>query len=152
VLHKVRPGLAHQGRPLPRTAPVGLRWRVRRFELVALNVADLEENEDGLKITIRRSKTDQEGHGETIAIIRGGTCCPVKAVKAWLQAAGTTDGPLFRPVARGRRLGTERLTDQSVCNIVKAYAERIGLKAADFGTHSLRASFLTSVARRGASV
>jgi len=91
---------------------------------VALNVADLEETEDGLKITIRQSKADQEGHGETIAIIRGGACCPVKSVKAWLQAANISEGALFRPVAKGRRLGSERLTDQSVCNIVKAYAER----------------------------
>src|ERR1700686_40147 len=85
------------------------------------------------KVTIHRSKTDQEGHGVTIAIARGVTTCPVKPVKAWLQAAGIIEGPLFRPVAKGGRLGTHRLTDQSVCSIVKAYAERIGLKAADFG-------------------
>jgi site-specific recombinase XerD len=55
-------------------------------------------------------------------------------------------------VAKGGRLGTERLTDKSVCDFVKAYAARIGLKATDFGAHSLRAGFLTSAARRGASV
>jgi integrase len=132
---------------------LGFAGAFRRSELVALNVADLEETEGGLKITIRRSKTDQEGHGETIAIIRGGTCYPVKAVKAWLQASGISDdGPLFRPVAKGGRLGSKRLTDRSVCNIVKAYAERLGLKAADFSAHSLRAGFLASAARRGASV
>jgi integrase len=141
-----------KGHPRPCTASAGLRSAFRRSELVALNVSDLEETEDGLKITIRRSKTDQEGHGETIAIIRGGSTCPVKAVKAWLQASGISDGPLFRPVAKGGRLGLQRLTDQSICNIVKSYAERLGLKAADFGAHSLRAGFLTSAARRGASV
>jgi site-specific recombinase XerD len=131
----------------------GFAGAFRRSELVALDVADLEETEDGFKVTIRRSKTDQEGHGVTIAIARGITaCCPVKGIKAWLQAAGISEGPLFRPVAKGGRLGTKRLTDQSVCSIVKAYAERIGLKAADFGAHSLRAGFLTSAARRGASV
>jgi len=81
---------------------------------VALDVADLEETEEGFKIIIRRSKTDQEGHGEKIAIVRGGATCPVKAVKAWLQAAGILEGPLFRPVAKGGRLGAERLTDKSV--------------------------------------
>jgi integrase len=125
--------------------------RMRRTTAV-VDVADLEETEDGFKIIIRRSKTDQEGHGETIAIARGVTTCPIKAVKAWLQAAGISEGPLFRPVAKGGRLGAERLTDQSVCKVVKAYAERIGLKATDFGAHSLRAGFLTSAARRGASV
>jgi site-specific recombinase XerD len=159
------PVLAETARAMALAAPVGLKGTrdrallllgfagaFRRSELVALNVTDLEETEDGLKITIRRSKTDQEGQGETIAIIRGGACCPVKAVKAWLQAAAISDGALFRPVAKGGRLGTQRLTDKSVCDLVKAYAVRLGLKAADFGAHSLRAGFLTSAARRGASV
>ncbi len=57
---------------------------------MALTVADLEETEDGFKIVIRKSKTDQEGHGETIAIVRGGASCPVKAVKAWLPASACT--------------------------------------------------------------
>jgi integrase len=88
----------------------------------------------------------------TIAIARGVTTCPVKTVKAWMKAAGIGEGPLFRPVAKGGRLGTQRISDKSVCDLVKAYAERIGLNAADFGAHSLRAGFLTSAARRGASV
>jgi integrase len=123
------------------SAAAGLRRRVSPARISALDVADLEETEDGFKITIRRSKTDQEGHGVTIAIARGITACPVKAIKARLRAAGIGEGPLFRPVAKGGRLGAERLTDQSVCKIVKAYAERIGLKATDFGAHSLRAGF-----------
>jgi site-specific recombinase XerD len=59
---------------------------------------------------------------------------------------------VFRPVAKGGRLSNQRLTDKSVCDLVKAYAGRLGLKATDFGAHSLRAGFLTSAARRGASV
>ena len=58
---------------------------------------------EGFKIIIRRSKTDQEGHGETIAIVPGGVCCPVEAVKTWLQAGNISDGPLFRPVRRQGR-------------------------------------------------
>jgi hypothetical protein len=111
---------------------LGFAGASRRSELVALNVADLEETEDGLKITIRRSKTDQEGHGETIAIVRGGVACPVKAVKAWMQAAAITEGPLFRPVAKGGRLGVQRLTGKSVCDLVKAYAAQLGFKAGRF--------------------
>jgi hypothetical protein len=60
-----------------------------------------------------------EGHGQTIAIVRGHHACPVKAVKAWLSAAGITEGPLFRPVAKGGRLSNQRLTDKRVCDIVK---------------------------------
>jgi integrase len=92
---------------------LGFAGAFRRSELVALDVADLEETEDGFKIIIRRSKTDQEGQGETIAIARGVTTCPVKAVKAWLQAADINEGPLFRPVAKGGRLGAKRLTDHA---------------------------------------
>ena len=59
-------------------------------ELVALNVEDLEEADEGLRVTIRCSKTDQEGHGETIAIIRGGSTCPVKAVKACTRSGAAS--------------------------------------------------------------
>jgi site-specific recombinase XerD len=131
---------------------LGFAGAFRRSELVGLNVADLEETEEGLRVTIRRSKTDQEGHGQVIAVVRGGSTCPVKAVKAWLAASGISEGPLFRPVAKGGRLGAGRLTDQSVCDLVKTYAERLGFDPAVFGAHSLRCGFLTSAARRGASV
>jgi hypothetical protein len=60
-----------------------------------------------------RPKTDQEGQGQVIAIIRGGSTCPVKAVKAWLAASGILEGALFRPVTKGGRLGTQRLPDKS---------------------------------------
>ncbi len=104
------------------------------------------------RITIRRSNTDQEGQGEVIPVIRGGTTCPVKAVKGWLNASGICNGPLFRPVAKGGRLGASRLTDKPVYDLVRAYAARLGLNPDDFGAHSLRSRFLTSAARRGASV
>jgi integrase len=77
--------------------------------------------------------------------------CPVKAVKAWLAAAGITDGPLFRPT-EGNRISQSRLAARSVADIVKSYAGRLGLNVADFSGHSLRSGFLTSAARRGASV
>ena len=132
---------------------LGFAGAFRRSELIGLDVVDLAETEEGLRVTIRRSKTDQEGHGEVIAIIRGtGDTCPVKAVKAWLAAGAITEGPIFRPVAKGGQLGTGRLSGKSVCTLVQAYATRLGLDAEAFGAHSLRSGFLTSAARRGASV
>jgi hypothetical protein len=119
---------------------------------VALDVADIEFTDDGLRVTIRRSKTDQEGQGATIAIIRGGACCPVKAVKAWLDATGISEGPIFRPVRKGDKVRQSRLTAKSVCDLAKSYAGKLGLNTADYGARSLRAGFLTSAARRGASV
>jgi site-specific recombinase XerD len=131
---------------------LGFGGAFRRSELVALNVADLEETEDGLRVTTRRSKTDQEGQGVTIAIIRGGTYCPVKALLAWLDRACITEGPVFRPVRKGGKVRDQRLSAKSVCDLVKAYAETVGLDSTAFGAHSLRSGFLTSAARRGASV
>jgi integrase len=125
---------------------LGFGGAFRRSELVALDV------EDGLRVTICRSKTDQEGQGVTIAIIRGGACCPAKAVRAWLDAAGISEGPIFRPVRKGGKVRDQRLTAKSVCDLVKSYADSVGLDGATFGAHSLRAGFLTSAARRGASV
>jgi site-specific recombinase XerC len=131
---------------------LGFAGAFRRSELVALDIADLEFCEGGLRVTIRRSKTDQEGVGATIAIVPGAIACPVKAVGAWLNAAGITEGPVFRPVARGGRVGSARLSDRAVANVVKAHAGRAGLNAADFSGHSLRSGFLTSAASRGASI
>jgi hypothetical protein len=82
---------------------LGLAGAFRRSELVALDVTDLEFCDGGLRVHFRRSKTDQEGAGDTIAIVAGSIACPVKAVRAWLEASNITTGPLFRPVGKGSR-------------------------------------------------
>ena len=131
---------------------LGFAGAFRRSELVALDVADIEETDAGLRVTIRHSKTDQERQGVTIAIARGDVACPVKAVREWLAAAGIDAGPLFRPINKAGRVAEARLTDRSVANIVKAYAERAGFDASTFSGHSLRSGFLTSAAANGASI
>ena len=70
-------------------------------------------------MTIRRAKTDQEGRGAVIAIVPGEIACPVAALRAWLDAAEISDGPIFRPIRRGGHVQPARLTDRSVANIVK---------------------------------
>jgi site-specific recombinase XerD len=130
---------------------LGFAGAFRRSELVALDCEDIEECETGLRVAIRHSKTDQEGQGATIAIVRGSIACPVEALRAWLNAAGIAAGPLFRSIRKGSKVG-DRLTDQSVVDIVKLHAERVGLDPASFAGHSLRAGFLTSAAKRGASI
>ncbi len=82
---------------------LGFAGAFRRSELVALDVADLQFCDGGLRVIIRKSKTDQEGLGATIAITRGSIACPVDAVRAWIKVAGIVDGPLFRPVTRNRK-------------------------------------------------
>jgi integrase len=101
-------------------------------------------------VTIRRSKTDQEG--AVVAVCRGSIACPVATMKDWLATAGLTEGPVFRRVNKGGRLLPDRLKAHSVALIVKAYAARLGLDPGAFSGHSLRSGFLTSAAARGASL
>lgn len=81
---------------------LGFASGCRRSELVALDVGDLSFGEDGLEITIRRSKTDQEGLGRKVGIPYGGRprTCPVRAVRDWIDLPLLTEGPLFRPIKR----------------------------------------------------
>jgi site-specific recombinase XerC len=98
---------------------VGFGGALRRSELVALDVADIEDTETGLLVKIRGSKTDQERSGATIAIAKGDIACPAKALRAWLDAAGIEAGPIFRPIDKGSSVRPSRLTDRSVANIGK---------------------------------
>src|SRR5712671_5869637 len=131
---------------------LGFAGAFRRSELVALDVADIAETETGLLVTIRRGKTDQEGAGRTSAIPRGDVACPVKALRAWLDAAAIEAGPIFRPIDRAGTVRASRLTCRSVAKFVKAYAARAGFDATTFSGHSLRSGFLTSAAAKGASI
>jgi site-specific recombinase XerD len=130
---------------------LGFAGAFRRSELVALDVSDVEDTPEGMKVTIRRSKTDQEGAGQIIAIPLGKIACPIAALKEWVVAAGIQSGAIFRSVNRHGRIGG-RLTDQSVSDVVKEHAARLRLDPNQFAGHSLRAGFLTSAASRGASI
>ncbi|MGI4793647.1 MAG: site-specific integrase [Janthinobacterium lividum] len=131
---------------------LGFAGAIRRSELVALQVADLELSDDGARVLIRRSKTDQEGHGRIIGIPAGGRLQVVEAVIAWLAASGITAGPIFRPINRHGQVLPAALTGTTVAAVVKAYAGRSGLDPATFSGHSLRRGFLTSAAQHGATL
>ncbi len=118
---------------------------------MAIDVADLAFTASGLDVQIRRSKTDQEGQGHTVAIPLGTTLRPVAAVQIWQNSASIQEGALFRPITKDDRLRPGRLTAQSVALIVKGYAELAGIEA-DLSGHSLRAGFVTSAAERGADL
>jgi hypothetical protein len=92
----------------------GFASACRRTELGALQVSDLLATVDGYRVTIRRSKGDQEGEGQEVAVPRGCRIEPVKAVEAWLAAAKITDGPLFRRVVRGGHIQAAGLDGQSM--------------------------------------
>ncbi len=131
----------------------GMSSAMRRSELAALDVRDVARSPEGLRITIRKSKSDQQGAGAVIAIPNGRRIKPVVALEAWLARSGVTEGPLFRRLSQdGRRVLDQPMGDRTVARVVQARAAAAGLDPAMFGGHSLRAGFLTSAARAGASV
>jgi site-specific recombinase XerD len=133
---------------------LGFAGALRRSELVALVVAHLERRPEGFTMRIAGSKTDQEGQGQVVAIARvpDSPYCPVQAVLDWLVVAEIASGALFRRMHRGDRLGSSRLTDQSVALVIKRLALRAGLDPERYAGHSLRSGFLTSAARQRASI
>jgi integrase len=78
---------------------LGFAGAFRRSELVGLDVADLEFARAGLIVTLRKSKTDQEGRSRRLGIPFGSSeqTCPVRSLQAWLEAARINEGPVFRP-------------------------------------------------------
>jgi len=132
---------------------LGYAGAFRRSELVALDVDDLNDNADGLVVTVRNSKRDQEGRGDTKAIPFGTDreTCPVRAVKAWLQHASITEGPVFRSVDRHGNVHDARLSGRAVAIVIKRTAERAGLDPESYSGHSLRAGFVTTAAANGAT-
>ena len=108
----------------------GFAGGFRRSELAGLSVEDLEVTPDGMIVRLGRSKTDQEGQGRPVALPYGSDphTCPVRAVLAWLDQAGITEGPLFRAIDRHGLVSDQALHRDSVGYIVKRAAGRAGLK------------------------
>ena len=130
----------------------GFAGAMRRSELVALQVADIQFMDKGMRVTIRNSKTDQEGFGQVIPIYKGSNLRVVETLQLWLQRANITQGPIFRPFTKSGSLRNQALSDRSVALILKHYVTAEGLDPADYAGHSLRSGFLTSAAQRGASI
>jgi site-specific recombinase XerD len=132
---------------------LGFAMAARRSELVALDVADVEETADGLMVNIARSKTDQEGEGVRVGVPFGSdpAVCPVRSLRAWLTLAEITEGPIFRPVNRHGRIGPGRLSGRAVAEVVKRCAAAAGLDPSRYAGHSLRSGMITSAIEGGAS-
>jgi integrase len=130
----------------------GFAGGFRRSELSALDVADFAETADGLVIRVRRSKTDPEAQGASVALPYGSTAatCPVRSYKAWIAASGLREGPAFRAVDRHGRVSSGRLNAGSIARIVKRAVEAAGLDPARYSGHSLRAGFATQAFLNGA--
>ncbi len=142
--------LGVRDRALPLT---GFTGAFRHSELVALDYADVAFNRDGLVVTIRRSKTDQEGEGRKIGIPYGSNpeTCPIRSLQDRLERSGIAEGPIFRSINRHGKMALARLSAAAVADIVKRYAAAVGLAAPEFAGHSPRSGLATSAAMAGAS-
>ena len=119
---------------------IGFSGGFRRSELVDIEYEDVEFVSEGVKIFVKRSKTDQSGEGMTKAIpyFDNENFCPVKALKKWIEEADLKEGKIFN------------ISDKSVALIIKKYANYAGLDAYRYSGHSLRSGFATSTAESGA--
>lgn len=130
---------------------VGFAGALRRQELVDLDVPDVTFTDEGLQLLIRKSKTDQEGRGIVLSVMRGADSetCPVLALQAWLDASGITEGAIFRGVHRSGRVGSKRLDGRDVSTILQRAAQRAGIELANISGHSMRAGLGTTAAKQG---
>ena len=130
---------------------LGFAGAFRRSEVAGLVHDDLAFSDQGVRVRLRRSKSDQEGAGEVVGILRvpGSPTCPVAAVEAWIAAAGITTGAVLRGVDRHGRVAAKQLSDRTVARVVQRLAAAIGIDAAAYSGHSLRAGFATSAAACG---
>jgi len=131
---------------------IGFSGGFRRNEIVSLDYDDLDFVPEGLKINIKRSKTDQFGEGFTKALpyFDGSKYCPVVSLKNWIDISSITSGPVFRRFVKGSKLSEKRLTDQTVALLIKEYLNLAGIDSKNYSGHSLRSGFATSAAESGA--
>lgn len=131
---------------------LGFAGGFRRSELVSLTCADVETVRQGVIVTLRRSKTDQDGVGRKIGIPRArGRWCPVSALEALKNVPSFEEGALFRPIDRHSRFGTKPLSGEAVCLVVRERLRAAGIDPAGFSGHSLRSGLITSAAQAGIS-
>jgi site-specific recombinase XerD len=131
---------------------IGFSGGFRRNEIVSLDYEDLDFVTEGLKINLRRSKTDQFGEGAVkgLPYFDNSQYCPVLSLKKWIEVSNIKSGPLFRRFAKGSKLTESRLTDQTVALLIKEYLKLAGIDSKNYSGHSLRSGFATSAAESGA--
>jgi integrase len=145
---------------IDRSTPIGIRdaaiillgyaSAMRRVEIVALTLADVEHKPAGLLLHIRQSKMDQEGHGELVAVAHGQHALtdPVAALNAWRGIRGETPGALFTRIWASS-VSLQPLGPDVVARMLRARAEAAGLDGTRITAHSLRAGHATTAALAG---
>jgi integrase len=130
---------------------IGFAGGFRRSEPAGIHIYDLKFSADGVVVTVRKSKTDQEGAGREVGLPFGSSTdtCPVRALRQWLDRAGIQEGPVFRSVGRYGHVSRRGLHRDSIGKLLKRAASRAGLKVEALGGHSLRAGCVTQAAMNG---
>ena len=131
---------------------IGFSGGFRRSEIISIDYEDLEFVEEGLKIIVKRSKTDQygEGHLKGIPYFTNEMLCPVRTLKDWIDISKINSGPIFRKFNKGFNLSNLRLTDQTIALLIKDYLNKAGLDSKSYSGHSLRSGFASVTAEAGA--
>ena len=131
---------------------IGFSGGFRRNEIVSLDYDDLDFVTEGLKINLKRSKTDQFGAGliKGLPYFDNPQYCPVLSLQKWINISKINAGPLFRRFSKGSKLTDKRLTDQTVAHLIKKYLKLSGIESKNYSGHSLRSGFATSAAESGA--
>ena len=131
---------------------LGFGGGFRRNELISLDYDDLEFVDEGLKINIKKSKTDQYGEGiiKALPYFDNSRYCPVRSIQNWLKVSKIKKNAVFRKFYKGMKLSNNRLSDQSVALLIKYYLEKAGIDSSDYSGHSLRSGFATTAAEAGA--
>ena len=131
---------------------IGFSGGFRRSELISIDYEDLDFTHEGLKIRVKRSKTDQFGEGmiKGIPYFQNSDFCPILNLQNWLQISAIKSGPIFRKFKKNLALTTERLSSQTVALIIKKYLHLAGIDNTNFAGHSLRSGFASVAAESGA--
>ena len=130
---------------------IGFSGGFRRNEITSLDYEDLDFVKEGMKINIKRSKTDQFGEGSVkgLPYFDNKKYCPVISSQKWIKISNIRSGPLFRRFNKGLNLSENRLTDQTVALLIKKYLDLSGIDSNNYSGHSLRSGFATSAAEAG---
>jgi site-specific recombinase XerD len=131
---------------------IGFSGGFRRNELVSLDYDDLDFVQEGIKINLRKSKTDQFGKGSVKALpyFDNSQYCPVVSIRKWIEISKINSGALFRRFNKGSKISDNRLSDQTVALLIKDYLKIAGIESRNYSGHSLRSGFATSAAESGA--
>jgi len=131
---------------------IGFSGGFRRNEIVSLDYDDLDFVPEGVKVNLKRSKTDQFGEGalKGLPYFDNSKYCPVVSVQKYLEKSNISSGALFRRFNKGSILSKNRLTDQTVAILIKKYLQLAGIDSKNYSGHSLRSGFATSAAESGA--